>query len=93
MKDSEVVETSTDELLMRCRVNPIKWIVKGIDPVQFSSLKPNAVEFVPGQQFVSGQQFVPGQQVNANKPPCPPVMSVGTATTAITAGIISFVCR
>lgn len=48
MRGSEVVETSSDDLHMRCRVDPGRWTVDGIDPTQFSSLKPTAVEFVPG---------------------------------------------
>jgi len=49
LKTSEAVETSDDGLRMRCRVNPSRWVVEGIDPTQFSSLKPTAVEFVPSQ--------------------------------------------
>jgi len=69
MKNSKIVEISSDQTLMRARDEPSKWSLKGMEATNFSSLSVDVPEFVPGKPFkltttVTGEQTT-GETIEA----------------------------
>ena len=64
MKNSKIVEISSDRTHMRARDEPSKWSIKGLEATNFSSLSVDVPEFVPGKPFKLPTSPAAGEQTS-----------------------------
>lgn len=64
MKNSKIVEISSDRTRMRARDEPSKWSIKGMEATNFSSLSVDVPEFVPGKPFKLPTSPAAGEQTS-----------------------------